>query len=503
LTSITQFVSTLEKRGIYLSLEDGKVLYRSSRNALTPHDREVLGSHRGDVISFLQARDAGMALRAVKGMSGPLTASVTQEMWWRFAGGPEEGKPIALNIAMARKFFDTDPIALEDAVRAIVSRHEALRTAITVRGETLMLRLLEPQSFRIEIEDLCALGEQADPEAHIRAREFCAKLIPIEGGWLTRAKIMILPGGDTAVAISASHIIADAQSRNIIYSEIEDILEGKRRPLSYITYSDYSLAERRLLTGPQGEGLIAYWRGWYAGQPTMLSPARKTPMQWGAGIRQLHNFSIPSHILKQVRAAATALGVTPFLAYLAIFSFTLARWSGLEAFPVRVLGDKRTSLELSRTVGLMFCADAVEIHLPVGKDFVDFLRDVERAYNVTLSQRIPTLHFYAPQCVLPGIEKPGYSNRIPAVFNYYSAGTAQERAVNEATTEPPDPMPWPPEIARLPPQTWSRRSAPVFLHLMDQGSKASASLHFYANVVDDAEQESFINTFFQTFSYLL
>ena len=40
----------------------------------------------------------------------------------------------------------------------------------------------------------------------------------------------------------------------------------------------------------------------------------------------------------------------------------------------------------------------------------------------------PRLHFWAPHCVRPGIEVADYPNKIPAVFNYYSMGTAREKA---------------------------------------------------------------------------
>ena len=70
-----------------------------------------------------------------------------------------------------------------------------------------------------------------------------------------------------------------------------------------------------------------------------------------------------------MRDLAASLKVTPFLIYLTIFSIAMARWAKMERFPIRVLGDKRVSLELTNTVGLMFCADAVEIHVPAACGF--------------------------------------------------------------------------------------------------------------------------------------
>src|SRR5690606_39010738 len=118
------------------------------------------------------------------------------------------------------------------------------------------------------------------------------------------------------------------------------------------------------------------------------------------------------------------LKVTPFLVCLTIFSLAMARWSGMDRFPVRVLGDKRTALDLANTVGLMFCADALEIHAPQAQDFETTLRGIMASYGASLALRIPPLHFWAPHCVRPGLEVRDFPNRIPAVFNYYSVGTA-------------------------------------------------------------------------------
>jgi hypothetical protein len=145
----------------------------------------------------------------------------------------------------------------------------------------------------------------------------------------------------------------------------------------------------------------------------------------------------------------------------------------------------------------MFCADAVQVHAPVGLDFEAILRGILADYDAALGLRIPTLHFWAPHCVRPGIEVRDFPNRIPAVFNYYSVGTARERAEKQPASDAPEA--WPPQINELPPQTWPRRSSPLFLHLMDYGTEMSASLHFFENAVSKPDQDSFTAMLFQTF----
>ena len=497
MTSLPSLIADLESRGIILSLADGQIRYRSPKNALTDADREGLRSRRDEITRWLTARDAARSLKGVKGAQGPLTVSVGQEMWWRFAGGAQEGKPIALNIGMVGQ-FRSNAEAVTAAVRQVIARYDALRVSFRAEGEVLIPSLNPAEAFEIEQEDLRSLGGEAAPAAaDASAREFCARTNFIQGTWLTRAKVIALPGGAAMAAISSAHMIADAGTRNIIIDEIRDILEsGGPRATPSVAFNDYSLAERELLDSPQGAALIDYWRGWYDAQPMMLSPTEKTALQWGNGIRTVRNFTIPAPVLDRVRARAEAFKVTPFVVCLTIFSLAMARWSGMDRFPVRVLGDKRTALDLANTVGLMFCADALEIHAPPAQDFETTLRGIMASYDASLALRIPSLHFWAPHCVRPGIEANDFVNKIPAVFNYYSVGTAREKSERKPSAART--AAWPPQIVKLD-QMWPRRSSPIFLHLMDNGEELSASLHFYQGVISPADQELFVARLFQAF----
>ena len=499
--SVASVIAELEGRGIILSLADGEIRYRSPKGALTETDKTALRARRGDIVTYLEARNAARGLRAAPKLGGALTPSVAQEMWRAFAGGAEEGKPIALNIGMAGRFRH-DPAAVMAAIRQVIARYDALRVRFEAQGDRLQAFLNPAEDFIIAQEDLRGLNaEAALAAAEKAAHSFCALVNLIEGQWLTRAKVFALPGGSSFAVVSSAHMIADAGTRNIVLDEIHDILDhGAPLAKSSGSYNDYSLAEREFLAGPQGARLIDFWRRWYHDQPVMKAPSDGAPLMWGNGIRIVRNFTIPRRILDQVRALADGWKVTPFLIYLTIFSIAMARWSGMDRFPLRVLGDKRTSLELSNMVGLMFCADAVEIRVPRACDFETIMRGIMAEYDSALALRIPSLHFWAPHCVRPGVEVPDYANKIPAVFNYYSIGTARERAEKKAGPDITAGLPWPPEVETLPPQSWPRRSSPLFLHVIDMEHEARVSLHFYQGAVSPRDQDSFTAMLFQVFA---
>ncbi len=498
--TVAKLIAGLESRSIILSLDGDQIRYRCPKQALTDSDRDALRGHRGEIVDFLQARNAARTLRTAAPRRGALTPSVAQEMWRAFAGGPEEGKPIALNIGMVSR-FKSAPAAVTAAIRQVITRYDALRTGFEARDGGLRAFLNPAEMLEVDQQDLRGLGADAARDgAEKGAQEFCARLNLIEGTWLTRAKVFALPDGESVAAISSAHMIADAGTRNILLEEIHDILEtGAPRAPSPVFYNEYSLAERDVLAGEHGAQLIEHWRRWYHNQPTMLAPVGGAPLIWGNGIRIVKNFTIPPRVADKVRGLAASLKVTSFLIYLTIFCVAVARWAKMERFPVRILGDKRVSLELTNTVGLMFCADAVEIAVPPEADFETVMRGILAEYDAALALRIPSLHFWAPYCVRPGVEAPDYPNKIPAVFNYYSLGTAREKADRRSSPNVGASLPWPPDIETLT-QTWPRRSSPLFLHVMDYGHEVQVSLHFFRGAVSPSDQDSFTAMLFWVFA---
>src|SRR5690606_13903087 len=80
-------------------------------------------------------------------------------------------------------------------------------------------------------------------------------------------------------------------------------------------------------------------------------------------------------------------GITPFLAYLAVFFTVLHRWSGLDDLMVAVPVSKRTRPELSRLVGML--VDTLPLRLSCSPDtsFSDLLERLRQAFHEGLRHR--------------------------------------------------------------------------------------------------------------------
>ncbi|HSS15105.1 MAG TPA: hypothetical protein VLL04_14495, partial [Rhizomicrobium sp.] len=150
--TVARLMAALESRGIVLSLDGDQIRYRSPKQALTESDRDGLRARRDEIIDYLKTRNAARALRAANPVAGPLTPSVAQEMWRAFAGGAEEGKPVALNIGMVGR-FKVAPEAVTAAIRQLMTRYEALRTGFEAQGGALRAFLNPMEGFEVAQDD--------------------------------------------------------------------------------------------------------------------------------------------------------------------------------------------------------------------------------------------------------------------------------------------------------------------------------------------------------------
>lgn len=99
---------------------------------------------------------------------------------------------------------------------------------------------------------------------------------------------------------------------------------------------------------------------------------------------------------------------------------------------------------------------------------------------------------------MPGIESHYHENKIPAAFNYYSVGTAREKAERRAAPDSGTALPWPPQITSVT-QTCPRRSSPLFLDMIELCHDVQMLLHFYQGVVSPSDQDGFTRALFQVF----
>ncbi len=239
-----------------------------------------------------------------------------------------------------------DADRLEDAFRAVIRRHPALRTAfVTIDGDPLAKRIAEPR-FAVERLDVAAGEEDAFIAGFIRPFDLSqAPLIRVAIGRLAPERHLLL--ADT------HHIAVDGLSFDIIAAELMALYAGEILPTV-----DYDLAAARRSAAAGGEGVrgetnAAFWREQLADLPQLDLPGdRPRPLE-----RDFRGDAVIGYASKTLVARLKALGrarggASLYMVLLAAWSGFLHRLSGQDDIVIAGASSGREQAAVARAVGM-------------------------------------------------------------------------------------------------------------------------------------------------------
>lgn len=219
---------------------------------------------------------------------GTFPLSATQERCW-FLDQLEPGNP-ALNVAIRWTITgEIDAQSIADAYRAVIARHEILRTRFAwVNGQPVQ-EVMESAPFSLSQVDLRASPRTADQRRiDAIAIEDASKAFDLSSGPLIRA-ILIKVANDRAVLATTVHQICfDGWSIGILGREIGALAAGftsnqaVNLPELPLQYADYSLWQKEYFASGAFAGELDFWRKkldkppYFEVAPDYTRPAQRT-----------------------------------------------------------------------------------------------------------------------------------------------------------------------------------------------------------------------------------
>jgi hypothetical protein len=481
--SLAELIADLAGRGVDLWADAGQLRFRGPSGALTDTDKDALRSRKAELIAYLAARAA-----APRPFSPPppgaLVASPNQRVWWDLVYGLPaqlrmERVPFVLPLASA------SVEAAEAAARALVARHAVLRMHFTAGPDGPIPAINDAADFAVRTETV------DDPAALPgRALAFAMEPHPVDGPWLTRAAVLSAPGGPTCIVLCFHHIMFDGTSLGLVADELKRDLSGQTVTAEGAPFTAYAAWERAWFDSGAAEPLIGWWRDWLACIPALTTPGGGS-LDWLPGARVDHPLALPADIGAKIAAKAVETRSTPFAVILAVFAAALAEWSGQERFPIRSIGDLRTSQDLARTVGLLICADPMEVVAPPGGDFGELVRRMAAEYDSAVSLRLPT------HPAGTGVGSSEFHERIGATVNYAPAPPRPQYAGDAAREAP-----WPAAPNRAQRLDWPAPLASIYLRMGETKDGLLGRLEFNEAVATDAEQADLVRIIERIFAAL-
>ncbi|MGE3175066.1 MAG: amino acid adenylation domain-containing protein [Planctomycetota bacterium] len=263
--------------------------------------------------------------------------SCAQERFW-FLEQLEPGNP-AHHVA-GRLHVDgpLEPAVLRRAVAFLVQRHEVLRTTFAAaqgRPRQLVGAPFEPP---LECVDLRALDRAAQDAARAERRD--ATVLPpfdLRRGPLLRQVLLRLGDARWEYLWCVHHVAVDGLSMPLLAGELAEVYAALRRGAApdlpdVAPYREHALEQRRWLETEAAAQQLQDWRGQLRDLEPLELPADREPTPGAPmrGDRRGRDLGDGA----RWRAAAKALGLTPFMWFLSGFGVLMHRLSGAEDFAI-------------------------------------------------------------------------------------------------------------------------------------------------------------------------
>jgi amino acid adenylation domain-containing protein len=293
--------------------------------------------------------------------AAPSPMSFSQQQLWFMA--QLEGASAKYNMPCAYRLAGRmDVPAMQAALKAIVRRHEVLRSAFREIGGEPVQVVDHGYELDVPFIDL-----SAEPEA-LREEKINA-LIQENIDWhfdvacvpLVRMLIVRAGDDDHVLVMNLHHIIYDGRSKGILLVEMAALYDSLRSggdvssalPELPLQYRDYSAWQRSDAQAEAWRRQLDYWRGKLHGITPLIDLPLDLPRPAecsgkGAALGAM----IPRFLAEKMEHFARQEGASTYMATLAAFKVLLYRLSGQRDIVVGTPSDNRSREETQQLIGL-------------------------------------------------------------------------------------------------------------------------------------------------------
>jgi amino acid adenylation domain-containing protein len=396
MTSLIQFLSDLRSLGVLLSLDGERLTVNAPKGALTAEIRSQLADRKQEILAFLRESASPKASVDEHGVSSDLPLSRSQQRLWFLAQlNPDD--PVYNIVITLRLDGELNQNAMEHSLRALVDRHESLRTAFYDKGGKPLARVVDQGPWKSDFVDLL---HPLPEEAAVRARQLvydrARKPFPLDQPPHFRATLLRVAERRHLLLLVVHHIVADGWSLGIIAKELSAFysafLADQHPSLAEISYQyrDYVRWEQE--SGEEAAARqLPFWLDRLHGTlPILELPGdRRRPLvQTFSGQRIA--ISIQPALAQQMQALCRDTGTTPFMLMLTAFKALLFRYTGLEDILVGSGTSNRQRQEFAPLVGFFVNNLVLRTDLSGNPSFYDLLARVkDTALSAYAHQDVP------------------------------------------------------------------------------------------------------------------
>ncbi|MFJ6574310.1 amino acid adenylation domain-containing protein, partial [Streptomyces sp. NPDC091292] len=291
---------------------------------------------------------------------------------------------------------DLDVAMLGEALTAVVTRHEVLRTRLVADADGVAHQVIDPPTeFPLSVVDVSG---SAEPVREAERLAFQDAMAPfrLADGPLVRATLIRLGEGQHLLALMMHHVVSDEWSTRIMRRELVALYEafraGEPSPLPplAVQYADFAAWQRQWLDGDVLERQLAYWRQQLAAAPVLDLPTDRPRPPVRSTEGAMAPFTVSAETAEALRALSRTHGTTMFMTLLAAFNVLLGRYTNSDDVVVGTPVANRNRAETEDLIGFFVNTLVLRGDLSGNPSFSELLGRVrETALGAYAHQDVP------------------------------------------------------------------------------------------------------------------
>lgn len=271
---------------------------------------------------------------------------------------------------------ELDCYVLNQALKAVISRHEALRTVLKKTGHKVIQTIKDVSTFETSITQ-----DVTEIEAFVQ--QVVAKPFDLENDFMVRAQVFYAVENECYVCFVIHHIAGDGWSLPVFFKDLAqyyqvETIEDLLPPLP-IQYSDYSHWQKENLAGDLLETKLSFWENHLDGVEPISLPVDHPRTQEPTGKGNSHIFQIGKSNFSKLKKLSKSSQSTLFTTLLSIYQVFLYKYTDQINFSVGTPVANRGQKELEQLIG--FFTNTLALHVPIDSDDT-FLQHLQKAKSL-------------------------------------------------------------------------------------------------------------------------
>ncbi|MGL4001072.1 condensation domain-containing protein [Pantoea eucalypti] len=325
---------------------------------------------------------------------GEFALSAAQQRLWYMSQLEPESPFYNITLPMVLE-SDTNSLALYEALKALVRRHDILHTRYPLTEGRVAQEVVDPQGWRVEKIAFSVTGGDSEEKASNIAATIARYPVDLHNGPVFRAFYAPLDEGKSLLVLLTHHIATDQSSINILIQELDliyqQIAEGKACSLAPVApYKEYVDFESQRFE-KQKQKLYDYWDRQLAKGFTPIPLPYEAPLQAIRSRMGREKIAfVENDRLQQFRTWCRKEQATEFAGLLTLWGLLIGAWSNQNRFFIATTTAFREKVKFRQALGCFINTLAIYHQFTDEQDVSSLLRLNEASIIESFEHRAMT-----------------------------------------------------------------------------------------------------------------